>query len=331
MPRVLPRSEAMLVFHKFAKGKAGSSKSARSEFTYGDFLSALRFISTTAEMVPILAKESGGEAIANIRLPCMSAVGPLLSWQMLCEYMRIKGSARPDMRWRVFPPKSQFLQMRRTTPACIKERSNEGVQIALEILEGVFVGLFEEHLLLPVPVQQSEHVEDAKEAQRKQKLSPVRPTRGSHNRRPNHKAMQKIKRSRAAFGGTITTNILKKQAERKLITDASPEKDRAALRPPSNPLRTLFAKSAKSLTKTHVQKSHIVAFEILDSILKRVFASPLIISKNYYPKTELTSRIQLAEQVARHAKKARAIIERKMKLEDRERAKAEKTAKHIQT
>ena len=94
MPRVLPRSEAMLVFHKFAKGKAGSSKSARSEFTCGDFL-PLRFISTTAEMVPILAKESGGEAIANIRLPCMSAVGPLLSWQMLCEYMRIKGICAP--------------------------------------------------------------------------------------------------------------------------------------------------------------------------------------------------------------------------------------------
>ena len=233
------------------------------------------------------------------------------------------------MRWRVFPPNRNSCKCAEPHQPALKRRSNEGVQIALEILEGVFVGLFEEHLLLPVPVQQSEHVEDAKEAQRKRELS-VRPTRGSHNRRPNHKAMQKIKRSRAAFGGTITTNILKKQAERKLITDASPEKDRAALRP-SNPLRTLFAKSAKSLTKTHVQKSHIVAFEILDSILKRVFASPLIISKNYYPKTELTSRIQLAEQVARHAKKARAIIERKMKLEDRGACEGRKTAKHIRT
>ena len=326
-PRVLPRSEAMLIFHKFANGKAGPG-SNRSEFTYGDFLSALRFVSTLPEMLRILATESGGEAIARISASPSNAVGPLLSWQMLCEYMRIKGGMRPDMRWRVFPSKTHFLSMEYSVPSCVEVNKGharfQSVQAALEILEGIFVGLFDEHLLLPAPARCADKDESSPEVSSQKKLSPVRSTRGSHNRRPNVVKMSKIKRSRAAFGGTISKSILKKQIERNLVTDSSPEKSKMGIRPPRNPLRSLFAKSAKSLTKTCLQKSHIVALEILDSILKNAFETPLIVSKDFYPKVELKSRLKLSEQVARHTKRARENMEQKRRQEEAERRRVER-------
>ena len=330
MPQFIPRSEAMLLYHKFAKGKEKDLPNKRSEFTYGDFLSALHFIARLPALTPFLIARTNAVVAGNITF-VRNGVGPLLSWQLFCEYLRALSISRLDLRWRVWSPHPRFVRYARTLPRCLKDATcgtsdasrYETLELCIGILEDVLISIFDVHLVLPVPAQDDLPEYKAKERKKTKSLSPVRGTHGSHNRKPGKRMMSKIKQSRSAFGGSIHRTALQKRGDLEIS---------AALK--MSPLRSLVEKDRAGGCCTQIKNSVIVVLEILDDVLKLAFQNRLLLSKDFYPKIGLSSRLRLSEQTDRYALRAKNSLrqtqqEKEVKMRKRSRMYAKFEAERL--